>query len=99
MRVEGNYGYLYCSSTLCVLYCNLVIYQGLGIEALTLLLMYFILTAIALIDIDTKTIPPILNVGIAVLGILSIWSFPGPTIIERIIGIFCMDVIRFMLSV
>lgn len=69
----------------------LVIYYGIGLEALTLFLVYGILTAIAFIDIDTQYIPPVLNIILAVLGILSIWSLPGPTLLERGIGIFCIS--------
>lgn len=92
----------YCSKTISprdtliaisggILAIVIVVHYGIGLQALTLFLLYCILTVIAFIDFDTQYIPPELNVLIAVLGILSIWTFPGPTIIERVIGLFCIS--------
>lgn len=74
----------------------LIACYGIGPEALTLFLAYSILTVIALVDIDTRSIPPILNVLLAVIGALSIFTLPGPTLVERIIGIFCISVPMYL---
>lgn len=75
-----------------VLAVVVVLHYGISLQALTLFLLYCILTAIAFIDFDTQYIPPELNIMIAILGVLSIWTFPGPTIVERVIGLFCISI-------
>lgn len=67
-------------------------YYGLSVEALTVFLVYCVLTAIAVIDMDTQYIPPELNVVLALLGLLSIVTLPGPSIIERCIGMACISI-------
>lgn len=67
-------------------------YYGLSVEALTVFLVYCVLSTIAVIDMDTQYIPPELNLILAVLGVLSIITLPGPSLVERGIGIFCVSV-------
>lgn len=69
-----------------------IVYYGISLKALTLFLLYGILTMISWIDIETRYIPPALNVLIAVLGVLSIWTLPGPTLLERGIGMLCVSI-------
>lgn len=59
--------------------------------ALTIFLLYCVLTVITFIDADTQEIPPVLNLIILLLGILSVFTMPGLTILERIIGFFCIS--------
>lgn len=66
-------------------------YYGLSVEALTVFLVYCVLATIAVIDMDTQYIPPELNVILAVLGLLSIITLPGPTLVERGIGVVCVS--------
>lgn len=75
-----------------ILAVSVVVYYGLSPEALTLFLVYCILTTIAFIDADTQYIPPVLNIILAVLGVISIWTLPGPGLLERVIGVFCISV-------
>lgn len=75
-----------------ILAVAVVIYYGISLETITLFVLYGILATIAFIDMDTQYIPPELNIMIAVLGVLSIWTFPGPTLVERVIGLFCISV-------
>jgi leader peptidase (prepilin peptidase)/N-methyltransferase len=69
-----------------------LIYYKISFGTITVFLVLTVLSAIAIIDADTQYIPPELNIILAVLGILSIWTNPGPTILQRIIGIFCISV-------
>ena len=65
---------------------------GLSLSMLLMFALYFILVTIALIDADTQEIPPILNISIAVLGVLSYFIMPdGPSIGSRIIGFFAIS--------
>lgn len=70
---------------------------GVSLSALTVFLAYAILTAIAFIDQDTQYIPPELNLMLAALGLLSIWTLPGLTLLERVIGVFCVSAPLFLL--
>lgn len=73
-------------------------YYGFSLEGFTVFLVYCVLTAIAVIDMDTQYIPPELNVILAVLGLLSILTLPGPSLVERGIGIFCVSVPLFVIT-
>lgn len=69
-----------------------VLYYNITIEALMIFLLFSVLAVIAIIDYDTHTIPDILNEILAGIGVLSIFVMPGPTIIERMIGVFCVSI-------
>jgi leader peptidase (prepilin peptidase)/N-methyltransferase len=69
-----------------------VLYYGIGFSTVTVFLVFCVLAVIAVIDIDTQYIPPELNVILAVLGVISIWTLPGVSVLERIIGAFCISV-------
>ena len=68
------------------------LFYGWSLEGLTIFFVYAILTVIAMIDADTQYIPPELNVTLLILGIISIWTIPGPTLVERLIGVVCVSV-------
>jgi leader peptidase (prepilin peptidase)/N-methyltransferase len=65
--------------------------NGIG-GAVTMLLVCGVLAAIALIDWKTQYIPPQLNLFLALLGVLSVWTLPGPTVVERLIGAVSVSV-------
>lgn len=67
-------------------------YYGWSASGVTVFFVYAILTAIAVIDMDTQYIPPELNVLLAVAGVISIATIPGPTLVERCIGAICVSV-------
>ncbi len=69
-----------------------VLIYGFSFSALTVFLAYCILVTIAVIDMDTQYIPPELNLMLGGLGLLSIVTLPGPTIIQRLIGVVCISV-------
>ena len=69
-----------------------VLYYNITLEALMIFLLFSVLMVIAIIDYDTHTIPDILNEILAGIGVLSIFVMPGPTIIERMFGVFCVSI-------
>jgi leader peptidase (prepilin peptidase)/N-methyltransferase len=68
------------------------LYYGISLSALTVFLVFCVLATISFIDMDTQYIPPELNIILALLGVVSIWTLPGATVIERVIGVFCISV-------
>ncbi len=76
---------------------GLTVYYGVGLKALTIFLFFAMLTIVTCIDMDTMEIPFVLNVIILVLGIISIWTVGGVSILERIIGLFCISLPLFLI--
>lgn len=76
---------------------GLTAWYGAGLYALTVFLVLTVLTIITFIDIDVMEIPPILNIAILVLGIISIWTIGGVSIVSRIIGMFCISLPLFLI--
>ncbi len=70
---------------------------GLSLETAINCVFFAILTIITFIDMDTMEIPPILNIIILGLGIITIFVNPEVTIVQRIIGAVCIS--GFMLIV
>ncbi len=70
---------------------------GIHLSALLFFLVICDLMVITMIDADTQEIPPQLNVILLLLGIPAIWVLPGPTITERVIGLFAISVPMFIL--
>ncbi|MGN0438508.1 MAG: prepilin peptidase [Lachnospiraceae bacterium] len=68
-----------------------IFYYGLSLQGLLVFLVYCVLMTIAVIDMDTQYIPPELNIVLAVIGIISIVVLPGPTLVERGIGVVCVS--------
>ena len=68
-----------------------LLYYGISMESITVFLVYCVIAAIAVIDMDTQYIPPELNIILAVLGLISIVTLPGPSLLERVIGIFVVS--------
>lgn len=80
-----------------VLSVAVIAYYHFTPAALTMFLLYSVLTVITFIDADTQEIPPVLNIIIFVLGVLSIWTMPDMPILERIIGIFCISLPLYLI--
>jgi leader peptidase (prepilin peptidase)/N-methyltransferase len=68
-----------------------VLYYNVSIQSLTVFIVFAILAAITFIDMDTQYIPPELNILLAVVGVISIWTLPGASIVQRIIGVFVIS--------
>ena len=67
-------------------------YYGMSMAALTLFLVSAVLVMITVIDAYTQTIPPVLNIVLGALGLVSILTMPGISVAERVIGFFCISV-------
>lgn len=72
-------------------------YYGMSMAALTLFLVSAVLVMITVIDMYTQTIPPVLNIILGALGLVSILTMPGISVAERVIGFFCISVPMFMI--
>jgi leader peptidase (prepilin peptidase)/N-methyltransferase len=66
--------------------------------ALTLLVLC-ILTAIAIIDAKTMTIPNALNLALLVCGILAIFIVSETTLLSRFIGALCISVPLLLITI
>lgn len=76
----------------------LSLYYGVNLQAFTVFLFFAVMTVITFIDIDTMEIPPVLNVCIFLIGVLSIWTIGGISIVDRIIGMFAVSVPLYVLA-
>ena len=72
-------------------------YYGMSMVALTLFLVSAVLVMITVIDAYTQTIPPVLNIVLGALGLVSILTMPGISVAERVIGFFCISVPMFLI--
>ena len=72
-------------------------YYGMSMAALTLFLVSAVLVMITVIDAYTQTIPPVLNIILGALGLVSILTMPGISVAERVIGFFCISVPMFLI--
>lgn len=72
-------------------------YYGMRMAALTLFLVSAVLVMITVIDMYTQTIPPVLNIILGALGLVSILTMPGISVAERVIGFFCISVPMFLI--
>lgn len=72
-------------------------YYGMSMAALTLFLVSAVLVMITVIDAYTQMIPPVLNIILGALGLLSILTIPGMSVAERVIGFFCISVPMFLI--
>lgn len=74
-----------------------VLNYQLTVSCLTMFLLFCVLTVIAGVDADTQEIPPVLNVLIFLLGLLSIVTLPGPTLLERAVGMFAISLPLYLI--
>ena len=72
-------------------------YYGMSMAALTLFWVSAVLVMITVIDAYTHTIPPVLNIVLGALGLVSILTMPGISVAERVIGFFCISVPMFLI--
>ena len=70
---------------------------GFNLYTFTFVIFFAILIAISIIDARTMEIPIYLNISIFILGIFSMWTVGGLTILERIIGFFCVSLLMFFI--
>lgn len=79
-----------------------VVLQTSGISnvlnILTLVILYIILVFIAVNDIRTRKIPVVLDILLALTGVMSVFTMPGPSILERVIGMFCISLPMILLD-
>ncbi|MCM1467391.1 MAG: A24 family peptidase [Alistipes sp.] len=66
-------------------------YYGFNLQALTVFLFLGVLTVITFIDMDTQEIPPVLNVCIFLIGVMSIWTVGGVSMTDRVIGMLAVS--------
>lgn len=74
-----------------------VVYYQLSPGTLLMFLLFGVLTVIAVVDADTQEIPPVLNILIFVLGLFSIVALPGPSLLERVIGMFAISLPLYLI--
>jgi len=67
-------------------------------RALTIFALAAVLTAVAFIDLDTMEIPDGLVIAAAVIGVISIFTMPGLTLVARLIGALSVSVPMFLLT-
>lgn len=89
-RISIRYPLVETLGGVCALLCTE--HFGLNIQAVITFALLCFITVIAFIDKDTMEIPNGLSLAIALLGIVSIWIFPQVTILQRVIGAFCVSV-------
>ncbi len=71
---------------------------GLSVNTFIYFAFFAILAIIAIIDMDTMEIPPVLNAIILGLGIISIFTNPEVTIVQRLIGFICISGFMFLVN-
>jgi len=71
---------------------------GSPIQAVLYFALLCVLLTIAWIDADTMEIPDVLNIAVAVLGVLSIWLGPAMPLREHLIGAAVVSVPLFLIS-
>jgi len=67
-------------------------------RALTVFAFAGVLTVVAFVDLDTMEIPDGFVISAAVIGLLSIASMPGVTLLERLVGVFSVSVPLLLLT-
>lgn len=72
---------------------------GFTLRTLTIFLFFCAITVIAFIDFDTLKIPPVLNVCVFILGVISIRTLGNAGIADRIIGMFAISVPMLIVAV
>lgn len=88
-RVSSRYTWIElmggCIALLCV--CKI----GYNLEAITIFAFLGMLTVVAFVDIDTMEIPNGFVLTILFIGMISIVTVPGITLVERLIGMVCVS--------
>lgn len=76
-----------------------VFIYGISIQAFFVFIVLSDLSVISFIDADTQEIPPVLNLIMLALGVVSIFVLDGASISERLIGLFAISLPMFILAV
>lgn len=71
---------------------------GMNWQAASAFAFFAVLTVVACVDADTMEIPDGFVIAGLAAGILSIFAFPGIGWLERIIGVFCVSVPLFLIT-
>lgn len=95
-KIPARYTFVEVLGGATAVFLNL--YFGFNLQALTVFLFYAVMTVITFIDIDTMEIPPVLNVCIFFIGVLSIWTVGGISIVDRIIGMLVISAPLYVLA-
>lgn len=66
--------------------------SGFSLQTLVRFVFLALLAAVALTDFDTMEIPDGLCAAAGIIGIASYFLLPGPSLLSRAIGIFCVSV-------
>ncbi len=72
---------------------------GINPRAIIAFLFLCVLTVVSFVDMDTMEIPFSLVIAAALMGVLSVLFFPEISFAERGIGIFCVSVPLYLLTV
>lgn len=75
----------------------LTYFFGYGLKSLTYFSFFCVLLIVTFVDQDTMEIPPVLNLIILALGVAAIWTVGGLTIVDRIIGMFCISLPLYLI--
>jgi leader peptidase (prepilin peptidase)/N-methyltransferase len=76
----------------------LVCWYGLSFTTITMFLFYGVLMVVSAIDIDTKEIPPVLDLIIIFISIVSLFTIREISILDRIIGAFSISLLLLLLA-
>lgn len=87
--VSSRYMWIECLGGCIALLCVFKI--GCNLAALTIFAFLGMLTVVAFVDIDTMEIPNGFVLTILVIGLASIVTVPGMTLVERLIGVFSVS--------
>ena len=74
-------------------------HYGVNPRAIIAFLFLCVLTVVSFVDMDTMEIPFSLVIAAALMGVLSVLFFPEISFVERVIGIFCVSVPLYLLTV
>ena len=72
---------------------------GINPRAIIAFLFLCVLTVVSFVDMNTMEIPFSLVIAAALMGVLSVLFFPEISLVERVIGIFCVSVPLYLLTV
>ncbi len=96
-KLSGNYIITEISGGILAIICLLYYYPD-AFKSVIAFAFISVLTVIALVDKDTMEIPNGFIIALTVVGIVSIFAFKEITLLERLIGIFCVSVPLFLIT-
>lgn len=72
-------------------------FYGYGLKSLTYFLFICVLAVVSFVDQDTMEIPPVLNLAILLLGVISIFTIGGHSIVDRAVGMLCISLPLYLI--